>query len=463
MKMKYLLTILLCSLFQLPLFAELVIDIDPEKAKDEKKTTPVDNNQVEEENIPKFDVLRFKNNDVLHGKMLSFDPGKGFLWKTTEALRDITFIPRNVKKVDLGAYRRGRGGNASVLLTNGDTLGGKLVSLDKDTLTLDTFYGGILKINRPMIQAIYPGESNTGVLYSGPSNMENWTRPEGRSGGKVSIKDGVLSMTGYCALGRDMKLTDMVKIDFDFQIAGNCQLQVLFYCDEVVGSPQNCYALYLSSGYIYLQRYGRHGRSGNLGNVNCRDLRAGKGKITLLLDKKNRKFTLLVNGNMIKQWVDTQDIKEGTFFCFNNQSQGTIKIRNLEISQWNGKIPGGEKSKEDEQKDVVIFVNGDQVTGNLLTIANNETVFKTEYAELKVPLSRIKQLQTASKNQFRARRNAGDAQLLFANGDKLTLDLQRIADGKIKGKSENFGQVSLALNAFKGLELNIYDDEEEEE
>lgn len=452
--------ILLCCLFPLAGFAELVIDIDPEKPKENKIDKPA-GAPVENDNSPKFDVIRFKNKDILHGKMVSFSPAKGFLWKTTEALRDITFIPRQVTKVELGAYHRSGGGNASVLLTNGDTLGGKLISLDTDILTLDTSYGGIIKINRPMVQAIYPGENNPGLLYSGPNNMENWTLPEGRDGGKVAIEDGVLSMTGYCSLGRDMKLTDMARIDFAFEIAGNCQLQLLFYCDEVVSSPQNCYALYLSSGYIYLQRYGKHGRSGNLGNVNCRDLRSGKGKISLLMDKKNKKFTLLVNDNMIKQWVDTQGINDGTYLCFNNQSQGTIKISDLEVSQWNGKIPGGEKSKDDEKKDVIVFVNGDQVTGHLLKIANNETIFQTEYAELKVPLQRIKQLQTANENQFRARRNAGDVRFLFANGDQLTIDLAKISEGNVIGKSENFGKVSLALNAFKGIEMNIYNDEDE--
>lgn len=462
MKNKYshIYAILLLGFFQLPLYAELVIDIGPDKKEKKPAVEAVQNKNVTQES--KADIIKFKNKDMLHGTMISFEPNKGILWKTNESLRDILFSVNNVKGIELGNYYHSKGDNASVLLTNGDTLGGKLVSLDKETLLLDTFYGGKMKINRHMVQSIFPGANNPGILYSGPNDLAEWIIPEGRSGGKIEIQDETLSMTGFCSIGRDMKLTEMSKVDFSFEIAGNCQLQVLFFCNKSISSPHDCYSLYLSSGYIYLQRYGQHGRSGNLGNVNSRDLRAGKGKVTLLLDKKNKKFTLLVNDAMVKQWIDTQDPMEGTFLCFNNQSQGTIKIRDLEISQWNGKIPGGTEVKENENKDVIIFVNGDQVTGKLQSIEQNVTVFKTEYAELKIPLQRIKQLQTAAEKQHRARRNAGDVRFSFVNGDQLTLDLAKIDNGKIVGKSENFGKVSLNQNAFKAIVLNIYSDEEEE-
>ena len=451
------LIILLLGLLQLPLQAELEIEITPKKSNTAKKENT---NKEIESSETKSDIIKFKNQDILHGEMISFDPQKGILWKSPEVLQNISFLTGKVEQIVLGSSIRGSGNNASILLTNGDSLSGKLLSVDTQTLLLDTFYGGILKINRHMVQSIFPGENNPELLYSGPNEIEEWIVPEGQSGGKIDIQGDTLSMTGYCSLGRDMKLPDMAKIEFMFEIAGNCQLQVLFYCNSSLSSPQNCYSLYLSSGYIYLQRYGKHGRSGNLGNVNCRDLRAGKGKITLLLDKKKRKYTLLVNDAMIKQWIDTQEGNDGTFVCFNNQSQGTIKIKDIVISQWNGKIPGGTPEKENEDKDLIIFINGDQVTGNLMSIAKNEAVFKTEYADLKIPLQRIKQLQTAVINQHRARRNSGDVRFIFANGNQLTLDLAKIANGQIMGKSENFGKTSLALNAFKEIQVNIYKEEE---
>lgn len=465
--MKYINTFIFASIFfalcPLPVTAELVIDVDPSNIDSQDQDTSetgIDN----VENQPEADVIKFSNKDILHGKMLSMEPQKGILWKSDDVLQNILFAPRNVRKIEFGGnISHNRKSNATVLLTNDDVLGGKLVSMNEKALILDTQYGGKITIDSHMVRGIFPGENNPSLLYSGPNDMDEWVLPENRRDGKISINNSTLSMSGYCAIGRDMKLTAMSKIEFSFEIAGNCQMQLLFYGDEAVSSPQNCYALYLSSGYIYLQSYGKHGRSGNLGNVKCRDLQSGKGQITLLLDKKNKTITLLLNDAMIKQWVDTQESGDGTFVSFVNQSQGTMKIRDIEISRWNGKVPGSKNRQEDGKKDIIVFVNADQVTGILESITNNEAVFKTEYAELKIPLKRIKQIRTGTEKQHKARRNAGDVRFQFANGDKLTLDLAKIVDGRITGKSENFGAVEFSLNAFKTIELNIYSDDDDTE
>lgn len=449
----YVATLTFFVLYLTPIRAEIVVDLGTEA----KKTETPENTDKNPTKI-EADILKFKNKDSLHGKMISLQPGKGILWKSDDTADDILFSMKNVKEIKLGNYIPGKNNNTSVLLTNGDNLEGKLISLDKDKLILDSSYGGSIKINRHMINSIFPGESNTGLLYKGPNDISEWEIPKGRNSGEISIADNTLVMNGYCSIGRDMKLPDMAKIEFNFENSGNCQMQVLFFSDKVVSYPKNCYVLYLSSSYIYLQSYGPQGRSGNLGNVSCRQLRSGKGKITLLLDRKDKKYSLLVNDTMIKQWVESREPPAGTKVSFTNQSQGTIKIKNLEVSSWNGKVPGSNESKESSEKDIVTFINGDQVTGILQSIKNNETLFKTEYAELKIPLKRIKQILTASENQHRARRNAGDVRFLFPNGNKLTMELAHIKEGKIFGQSENFGDITLNQNAFKSIKLNIYDD-----
>lgn len=444
--------------FQTSLFAELVIDVDPAKVDGDKKEKP--ENKAVDKKVQEEDVIKFKNKDIMHGKMLSILPGKGISWKCPEVSEDILFLFRNVSKIDLGnSLASLEGNNASILLTNDDILGGTLKSMDDKELVIETKYGGTIKVDSHMVQGIYPGEDNSGLLYSGPNDMNEWSRPEDNSNGEVAVNDGVLKLTGYSAVGRDMKLTDLSKINFKFETAGNSQVQVLFYSDQVRSNPRNCYALYLSSGYIYLQRYGASGRSGNLGNVSSRELRSGKGKVSILTDKKNKKVTLLVNGAILKQWVDTDFPGQGTFLTFVNQSQGIMKISDIEVSQWNGKMPGADSKGEDSKDDSLVFINGDQVTGKLIKISDNTAVFKTEYAELKVPLKRIKQIKTAVGNQRKARRNNGDVRFSFINGDKLTLKLTKLENGKIMGDSENFGKVVLSLNAFKSVEMNIYDDE----
>jgi len=446
-------------LYQIPVNGELIINIAPPKAEGNNKETF--GNKTAKGKNQKDDILKFKNKDALHGKMISILPGKGILWNSRDVKQNILFLNQNVTKIELGNnIPKTENYNASVLLTNDDILDGKLKSMDKKVLILETRYAGIIKIDSHMVKGIYPGEEISGLLYSGPNDMNGWEKISNNKDGKISISEGVLSMNRYSGVGRDMKLTDLSKIDFKFEIAGNCQMQVLFYGDKARSNPKNCYVMYLSSGYIYLQRYGKNGRSGNLGNVHCRAMRSGKGRITIMTDKKKKTVTLMFNGVIIKKWIDTAFPGKGTFVSFLNQSQGTLKIKEIEITEWNGKNQGKGNDEEVTKEDTLIFINGDQVTGKLNQISQDIALFKTDYAELKIPLKRIKHIKTAVDNQHKAKRNAGDVRFSFINGNKLTLNLEKIENGKISGNSENFGKLLITLNVFKAIKLNIYDEDD---
>ena len=458
--MRYLntavLIILLIVLYQIPVTAELVISINNANINS-RKNKPLKTWGSSMKDDSNSDVIKFRNGDIFHGKMLSIKSGKEILWKTSEALQNILFFPRNVSEIDFNShFLQNKKANTSVLLTNGDILEGTLVSMNEKNLILDTRYAGKITIDSNMIREIFPDANDPGLLYRGPESIDEWIMFENRSNGKVSVDDQTLSMSGYCTLGRDMKLSELSRIEFSLEATGNYQMQLLFYTDETLSNLHSYYALSFSSGYIYLQRYRQQAQAVHLGNVQCNDLRSGKEKITLLLDKKNKIIMLLVNDVMIKQWVDTQESGDGTYVCFVNQSAGTIKIKDIEVSQWDGEIPDSKNKYENKKKDTITFVNTDQVIGELKSIADNEAVFKTEYTELKIPLKRIKQIQMAAEKQHRAKRNTGDVRLKFINGDKLTIDLAEITEDRIIGKSENFGKAVFSLNFFKSIELNIY-------
>jgi len=444
--------ILVCFIaltYQSHLLAELVFEVEA-PIKESKIDGP--NDFAEDSSKSIYDVVTFKNQDRINGKLLFLEPAKGLSWKSPEAVKDILFSTINVNKVEFAKKNQKKtSANSSILLTNNDVLDGELISFDSKCLKLKTEYGALFTIDKNMVKAIYPGNENSSILFTGPNNSEEWTKISRHNNGSFSVVDETLILDGYCGVGMDAKLPDMARIDFYYEVAGNSQLRILFYASKLE-NPQDCYSMSINSGYIYLQR----NNGGNLGNVQCKALRAGKGRITLLIDKKEKKITLLVNNAMIKQWTDTEGIGDGKFLSFMNQSQGSVRIKNIEISKWNGSLPGVKETKENEKKDLVIFVNGDKVTGSLLSIEKGETIFKTEYAELKIPLKRIKKISTSIKGQHIARKNSEDAQFIFYNGNIITLKLLRIIDGEIFGESENFGKKSLKLNVFKSMKLNIY-------
>lgn len=453
---KIKMVILLCFLalaYQSQLVAELVFEIEaPGEVGTKGASDDSSTDQDDVKHKSTYDVISFKNKDRINGKLLSLDPAQGISWKSPESVKDILFSTINVDKIVFAKKKQDKTNvNSSIVLTNNDILGGELISYNSKTVSLKTAYGSLFEIDKNMVKAIYPGSENSSIIYSGPNTVEEWTKSSRHNNGSFSVVDETLVIDGYCGAGMDAKLPDMASIDFYYEVSGNSQLRVIFFASKLE-NPKNCYSMSISSGYIYLQR----NSGGNLGNVQCKALRSGKGRITILVDKKDKKITLLVNNAMVKQWTDTEEIGDGTFISFMNQSQGSIKIKNIEISKWNGSLPGAKDKKENEDKDLIVFVNGDKVSGTLLSIEKGQTVFKTEYAELKIPIKRIKKISTAIKGQHIARKNSEDAQFIFYNGNAITLKLLKISDGEVIGESENFGEKSLKLDVFKTMNLNIY-------
>jgi len=425
--------------------------------------TSAEHNSNKNSTSAKNDIIKFKNGDMLHGAIVSLDT-KGISWKSGEAENNILFKTENVRDIILGdSVSYSVNANAQVLLTNGDILAGKLLELNSANLILNTNYAGELKIDRFMIQSIYPGVGKSNGRYRGPNSIEEWIFASNtRNNSNAEIKDGILSITDYTSIGRDMKLPDLSKVEFDMAGDGNSQLQVQLYGNQVSLNPRDGYVLYISPGYIYLQRY-RNGNADNLGNFQTRDLQSGKGKITLLSNKKDKKIILMVNGKIAKQWSDTIWGGAGGFVSFINQSNSTVKIKNITAGSWNGKVPVPKAETNELKNDSISFINDDIVSGKLISIKGEKVLFKTDYAEMDIPLKRVKEITTASSLRRRARRRGDDIRCYFPNGDSITLSVKEINGGILEGETENYGNSKIKLNLFSRLQLNIYDDDDNDE
>jgi hypothetical protein len=455
--MKFLMgfIIVLAAAFSMPVKAEIVIDM---KVPEEKKDGKDGNNAGNTEDI-KPDIVHFKNKDRMHGRMISVAPEKGMLWKSEEALGDITFKTENIDKIVRGnlAYAPSSGDSA-VLLTNEDMIAGQLIKLDENEVILKTSYAGEIKINRKMVKSIFPGSDSGSVLFRGPNKTEEWIQPNNRnSSSSINVKDGELFVNGYTSAGRDMKLPDVSKVELEITSVGNHNFQIQIYGGKVDRYPRNGYVVYLSSGYVYLYRYS-NGSSSSLGQFQANSLRNGQGKITILSDKNKKTITVLLNNDISKTWTDSSWCGTGGYVSFINQNNGTVKVKDIIVGKWTGKVPGKTPSESDKENDTIKFNNDDVVSGKLQAILDDKVTFKTEYAEMNIPIARVKEIVTAMDARHMARRRANDVKLLFESGDAITLALAKISSHEIIGESGNFGKATLKLNAFKKILFNIYDD-----
>lgn len=410
------------------------------------------------------DRLEFLNGDLLSGKLVSLAP-EGLVWHHADVEGDLRFLPANLKGIELRipAPVPLPANLVQVGLTNGDSLLGKVVEMDAEKLILDTVYAGRMTIRSLMLASLRPAEAVGEVCYTGPNSLEEWVRGNNQDGWE--FKNGALySVQGNGSLGRDVKLPDRVRIDFELAWQGQAFFTLSLFTDKLDSYYGPGYQLAMQGNHVSLNRRTR-GSSNGLGGHHVPQLGGTrKAEISVRADRKAKTVALLMDGALIQQWTDPAGLDEGGtgMVLFVNQNQH--RLRNLRVMPWDGKIEagGGEEEVVASAEDQIQFANGDRVTGEVLAIRDGEATVKSPYAELKIPLERIVLLTFREANRERARRNAGDVQGLFRDGGQVTLNLVGLRDGLLEGESENFGQVGIKVGAFSRLRVNLYDERQDQ-
>lgn len=414
---------------------------------------------------PVGDCVEFANKDKLHGQLLAIDPATfGVRWKHESAERPIDFSPGGLAVIQLGERKAPppAGENAAVVLSNDDLLRGKIVSMNADALTLDTGYAGKVAVKRAMLKKLRMGVKSASVLYEGPHELSEWTLSR-NYGKQVSwkFKEGALYAIREVPLAKTIAaLPDMVEYQFDVAWRGFPGFTFTFFNDSMQ-QQQNGYSLQVSGGSIHMYRYDRNMGSQHLGNIEYQRFSSGQVRgatFTVLADRAKKTFVLLIDGQMVRQWTDpAAAAMTGKVMLFQPQQQSGIKLSNIRVSEWDGKIPqAGGAGDVEVKEDLIRFVNGDKVSGKLKTIGGVSVQFETSYAPMEIPMERISEITMGTSSLERARRNKEDVRAVFAGQGVVTLKLVKFEKGSLTGWSENFGDIILPVEAFRRLEFNIY-------
>lgn len=464
----HLLTVLLPLVLLISFAAHAEIAIETTNTEGTSTGTSVTPRSIAQPVAPGSDILTFLNKDRIHGTLLALKPTIA-TWRHTGVTAPIPFSMKDITSITVAMRSTaGTPPPSSVKLTNGDILVGRIVSLNKKILILDTPYSGKLSIRRSMLQSLQPNLTVSSVIYEGPTDISKWK--VGRSGNVKSwrFKKGAFYASSHYPIARDFpNLPDRANIQFDLAWKGHPQIYFSFYTDRLNQYYGNCYLLQISGASVYLQRYTKNGNSTNLGNINIQEFgnyTKTKARINMLVDKKTKTFTLLIDGKMVKQWTDGGDFAgKGKGLLFQPQGQSSLKVSGIRITHWDGTVPKASDSIDEQKQDLIRFANNDKVSGTLTAIADGSATFTTSYATLDVPLERVTDIALGTANAERSRRNKDDIRGIFSDAGLITVQLLQLKDGQLSGKSENFGDIILPLSALKHIEFNIYKEKNDEE
>ena len=410
-----------------------------------------------------------------------------------------------------------RSHNSAVDLINGDRFLGDLVELTPETLVLDTWYAGRLNFPRSSVAQLNPvlmssqvifeshegdatgwlhGNYNQGVQPKAkplgakgaevqkaqqvarnilaqkiaPQNLANG-RPRPFANGAVKPQQknlfwkfdgaGFTSSSSGAVIARtDIAYPDKFELAFDLQWAGgtSCYFNTALLASDIKSSYSgDHYRLQVSSGYFYFYRRNKTGNQVQMGRAQLREKLTGKTKVRvgMLVDRIERKITLLIDGKVIDTYRDSNKdpVPSSGGLSFQSNNTYPLRISKIRVSQWNGKLPGNEV-EADGTEDFIFFKNKDHIKGKVKSIKDGKvTVDSTSFGEVPVPLSKVARMQLANTKK-EGEPKPGESQATLVRGGKVSGQFEKWTTDKVRLMHPFIGAVELHPAVFESLEMN---------
>jgi hypothetical protein len=423
------------------------------------------------------DALTFRNGDVLFGSLTSIDAENGIKWTRADARNEFHFNPERISEVDFAnaanAPSQVSSNFCSVQLSNGDQCQGELVYYDGAKLKLNTWFAGELEFPREAVALVVPLGLPKPTIFAGPSGLEGWTMGKVNAGGLVEAGEWIYQNNALYAfksasIARDVHLPDSCSMQFDLEWRGFFHIAVALYTEYL--HPVNLanketepkfggfYSMQINPFSANLLPVKQTDPLHYLGQASLQTLAQKNGAhVDIRVSKSKRVIALLIDGVLVKQWVDTEDFAgTGTAIRFVHQGQGAVKLTNLKIIEWDGQFEEPVSITPNKSQDLARLKNGDRVFGNVKALRDGKLTIEAAGTTLDVPVTRVKQVELASQKPFNPRTNTNTVRAFFNSGSgSMTFDLHKWTGEELKGESANFGSATFKPNAFSRLVFDL--------
>ena len=184
-----------------------------------------------------------------------------------------------------------------------------------------------------------------------------------------------------------------------------------------------------------------------------------RSRVALCVDTTKKTLAVIVDGKLVGTFRDNsgRDMDAlGNGFAFHSRSSIPARISNVSVTKWDGGLPsGGTTSSLALKQDFVKFNNDDSFSGNLVGITDGTLKFKTEFAELPIPLNTVSQLHFAKERLKNPAISAKAIRATLVDDIKVTGTIKAWKDGEVTLASPVFGEATFKADAFKIIEFNL--------
>jgi hypothetical protein len=423
------------------------------------------------------DCLLFRNGDLLYGKLLAIDPNDTIRWQHPDSQTPIDFKPDTISQIEFPLSKAAAAQSNStcrVSFGNGEAMEGNLIACDHDTLTIDTWYAGRLKIPRKSPQnpiqtiAFLPRQP---AIFDGLTSLEGWTQGNAvqafaAESGQWTYQHGGFYSIKPASIARDLKLPNQSEVQFDMAWNGILNLAIAFYTDSLqpillTGKDSGpdfgaFYSLrFLNTVVVSLTPIRKKEPLRSLGDLMVPSL-SGKDRVhvDVRMSKPDHRFVLFFDGALVKEWIDPAGFAgDGTGIRFVQNGGGALKISNLRVSAWNGILETGSETSPDSSRDSISMETGAKTNGLIQNIAKGQISFQGGAGLSQIAVNKVSAIEFASVPADSAKAPIGKVHATFGRGGFITFDLLTWRPDSMQIISPLFGKVSFDPAAFSRLQF----------
>ena len=421
------------------------------------------------------DRIEFINGDILRGKIMGCKDNIEFYSELLKSNLNINLS--GIYKLNIDSITRtytNVAGNTIVGLTSGDSFSANFISFDADKLNVETWFCGRISIPRQMVKSLIPSAGSS-LIYDGPNGMDGWTIgnpgffinvvvPGAVQGGVPArpttqwiFTNNSFYATAPGALGKFFDLPERTSIDFDISWYGNLSFSVFLYSDSLAPYVNNSYMILFTYRAAYLHRRRNENGVGVtvLGSVEIPEMaKDSKASISIKVDKEQKTIALFVNGKFLQAWRDESDfVSNGKGIILNQQGSAKVRISNIRITRWDGRIEETQSNTNKITSDIVNLANKDAIEGKVVLITNNSLTIQTDYAKLDIPLERISGITFANK-QDKPEKNIQLVKGFLSDFGSFSFSIEEYSHDKIIGFCPGIGKLTFSPSSFRVLQFN---------
>ncbi|MEW6302554.1 MAG: hypothetical protein AB1705_03730 [Verrucomicrobiota bacterium] len=421
-------------------------------------------------NAPRHAIL-FQNGDLLFGSLESITGEAGVRWRRADVPEPIDFAANNVAQIHLGrapAPAFPPKDACAVRLRNGDELEGNLVSLDAKELKLSTWYAGQLAIPRANVELISPLPVQLATVFDGFTGVKGWTMgkvnaPTGEAG-EWKYLDGAIYANEAASIAADLKLPGMMTMEFDLAWRGTLNIALALFTDSLepisLRTKENepkfgaFYSLQINSFSVNLLAINQQDPLRSLGSAIVPAFnQKNSSRLAIKVNKERRSILLFVDGQLIKEWMDAEVFSgEGSGVRIVHQGQGSARISNFRISEWDGRLEQRPQPRKEAKDDLALLLNGDRLQGTLHSVRDGKASFTMGPRTVEVPLPRVMHLDLAGE-RTEAPEPPESVRAEFARKGGLTLTLERWESDRAAASSPLLGKLTFDPRAFSRIQF----------